>query len=388
MTNFQTGHTANIDTGIPVNKPSLNTIADGSHLILYTEDEVGAYIYAYSFPSDLRPHFSLSPARAPQTLVRVDPTIQHSYRFNRSEVCENAWPAYTIIRSKWKDLGYVPKKEEEKDGLISVLSMSFVLAADPSGLNDYRCVSQRFLNPYEKTPAEPVKEEEEVEVEDDDDDDDDAATEIEDALANPQEQDVDPTSYSDPLSPSTPALNSGLLAQPVLSFPVSPAVGSHPFASPTTSAPHPLSHLLGQNQKRMQPMAKRTFHSCWDVKQEIMQGPSRNDLIAVGSGSSHAVWLASNLNNAFSEPELKLASFAPNADGLEGDCCGAEGGRIRTLKLPASLNARDISAVALDDASGILALSTIRSELWILDYAVRPSSSSGGSIWDVSVVEI
>ena len=47
---------------------------------------------------------------------------------------------------------------------------------------------------------------------------------------------------------------------------------------------------------------------------------------------------------------------------------------IRTLKLPMSIHPHEISALALDDANGVIGLATTRSELWLLDYAITPAS--------------
>jgi len=44
------------------------------------------------------------------------------------------------------------------------------------------------------------------------------------------------------------------------------------------------------------------------------------------------------------------------------------------LKLPMSIRPSEISAMALDDANGVIVLATTRNELWLLDYAISPSS--------------
>lgn len=150
------------------------------------------------------------------------------------------------------------------------------------------------------------------------------------------------------------------------------------------------------------PTIRRTFHSCLEERKEIWQGPSRNDLISVGLSASHAIWLSASEGG----PELKLASFQeppcalPLREPLEEGApprqvaevvadgstiyraTGVPSSRvgpippkaIRTLKLPMSIHGHEISALALDDSNGVIALATTRSEMWLLDYAVAPSA--------------
>ncbi|KAG8925297.1 hypothetical protein FRC01_010391 [Tulasnella sp. 417] len=291
MTRFTDNTTAHVDSGVSVTlKPNLNTIANQADLILYSEDNLGASAYAYSFEDDLFPLFSLSPPNAAQRLVYVPPSTVQNYRFHPAELCE--------------------------------------------GCNNAHASSE-------------------------------------------------------------------------VDFPTSSALASQ-TPSPSFSA----REEFGGSDKGDfdgSRIIRRTFHSCLEEKREIWQGPSRNDLISVGLGASHAVWLAAG-ERPTDPAELKLASFEEPPFPLPIRPCPAHGSQrtsgvvaimedgtqvvgtpgqesswmgpmppkaIRTLKLPMSIHPHEISALALDDANGVIALATTRSELWLLDYAVAPITIRG-----------
>ncbi|KAG8901498.1 mitochondrial inner membrane protein required for protein import [Tulasnella sp. 403] len=272
MTRFRDRTTAYIDSGVPAQlKPNLNTIANQTDLILYTEDNVGASAYAYSFAEDLFPLFAPSPPHSQQRLIRLPPSTIQSFKFHPSELCEGSNNAYTIIRTKWPD--FVPKApvNGQTHSEISVLSMAFVLGADPSGIHDHRCISHMYLDPFRP-------------------------------IDSMEEGDEDPVQTQSTHGSSSSELDT-------------PDITMHPSFDP--SAPHSPSptlagsSILGDDElsktspAESAPIVRRTFHSCLEEKKEIWQGPSHNDLISVGLGASHAIWLAAGEQ----QPELKLASF-------------------------------------------------------------------------------
>lgn len=284
---------------------------------------------------------------------------------------------YTIIRTRWKDIPssalpvHRPGHSE-----ISVLSMAFVLGADPSGINDYRCISHMYLDPF--NPPDP-------------DEEDDVCS-------------CGMSSGSSEASTPSTSLRGTPDIQMLPSFTTSSALA----ASPTVVA----RSIMGDEHHKTEsqaPIARRTFHSCLEERKEIWQGPSRNDLISVGLGASHAIWLAAGDHG----PELKLASFEeppfplPLRTPTSSDKTGGERAvahmedgsevlrapatmsprigpypprALRNLKLPMSIHPQEISALALDDANGVISLATTRSELWLLDYAVAPAALRGGGV--------
>ncbi|KAG8860126.1 hypothetical protein FRB96_004149 [Tulasnella sp. 330] len=365
MTRFRDGTTAYIDSGVPVTpKPNLNTIANQADLILYSEDNIGASAFAYSFTDDLLPLFTPSPTNAPQKLLRLSPSTVQSYKFHPAELCEGANNAYTIIRTRWKPMAaakIAPYRSGHSE--ISVLSMAFYLGEDPTGANDHRCISHMFLDPFHRIKS------------------------CEEAMHPALER----SSSSSDLKPGTP-----VFVAPD-SFATSSALSgnNHGTPSPTMTmvsdfGDDSMSVEKGDDVKKDQTV-RRTFHSCLEEKREVWQGPSRNDLISVGLGASHAIWLATGEG----EPELKLASFEEPPHPLPLRCHNSHGspiaipltaGRqemrigemppkvIRTLKLPLAIQSHEISALALDDANGIIALATAKGELWLLDYGIMPGT--------------
>lgn len=245
---------------------------------------------------------------------------------------------------------------------ISVLSMAFYLGEDPTGVNDHRCISHMFLDPFHR-------------------------------IKNSEEETTRPelerSSSSSDSKPGTP-----VFVAPSHSFATSSALsGSHHHATPSPTmtmvsdfGDESMSVEKGDDAAKKDQMVRRTFHSCLEEKREVWQGPSRNDLISVGLGASHAIWLATGEG----EPELKLASFEEPRHPLPLRCHGNHGSPpatagtqekrvgemppkvIRTLKLPLAIQSHEISALALDDANGIIALATAKGELWLLDYGIMP----------------
>jgi len=384
MTKFRDGTTAYIDSGVAVQpKPNLNTIANPADLILYTEDNTGASAYAYSFTDDLLPLFAPSPPNAPQRLIRLAPSTIQNYKFHQLELCDGAINAYTIIRTRWKDLAG-SKLPIHKPGHseISVLSMAFVLGADPSGINDHRCISHMYLDPFRPPDSNEV---------------DHQGTKSE-----PQSSDSSESS-----SPSVSPLPSFTPSSALSALTPSPmSVVESMFGGEEGSHSNErICHCQNDNDDEDAQTVRRTFHSCLEEKRDVWQGPSRNDLISVGLAASHVIWLAARDG----EPELKLASFEEppfplplrpvpeerrrtpdgaiiveeptairHARDLTPQRLGMMPPRaIRTLKLPMSIHLHEISALALDDANGIVAIGTARSELWLLDYAVAPATLRG-----------
>ncbi|KAG9047902.1 hypothetical protein FS837_001231 [Tulasnella sp. UAMH 9824] len=383
MTRFTDNTTAHVDSGVSVTlKPNLNTIANQADLILYSEDNVGASAYAYSFEDDLFPLFSHSPPNTAQRLVFVPPSTAQNYRFHTAELCEGCNNAYTILRTRWKDID-AAKIPVTKPGHseISVLSMAFVLGADPSGRQDHRCISHMYLDPFKQVEQG-----------------EDGGSESSDSGS------VASGTYAPSPGDSSPRSSH---ASSEVDFPTSSALASQ-TPSPSLIA----QSEFGGSEKGdfdNSPVIRRTFHSCLEEKREIWQGPSRNDLISVGLGASHAVWLAAG-ERPTDPAELKLASFEEPPFPLPLRPCPAHGSQrtsgvvaimddgtqvvgtpggesswigpmppkaIRTLKLPMSIHPHEISALALDDANGVIALATTRSELWLLDYAVAPTAIRG-----------
>ncbi|KAG8980614.1 hypothetical protein FRB90_007593 [Tulasnella sp. 427] len=383
MTRFTDGTTAHVDSGVSVTlKPNLNTIANQADLILYSEDNAGASAYAYSFEDDLFPLFTPSPPNSPQRLVYARPSTVQNYRFHPSELCEGCNNAYTILRTKWKDVeGSKLPVTKPGHSEISVLSMAFVLGADPSGRQDHRCISHMYLDPFKTVEQS----------EDSGSDSSDAAS-------------VSSGTYVSSPGASSPRSSHGSSSSSdEVDFPTSSALASQ------TPSPSLIAHSeFGGNEKSEYdgaPIIRRTFHSCLEEKREIWQGPSRNDLISVGLGASNAIWLAAG-EKPTDAAELKLASFEepPFPLPLRASPChpahvveimedGAQvvsgssapttwvgpvpPKAIRTLKLPMSIHPHEISALALDDANGVIALASTRSELWLLDYAVAPTAIRG-----------
>ncbi|KAG8987160.1 hypothetical protein FRB94_002586 [Tulasnella sp. JGI-2019a] len=361
MTRFRDGTTAYIDSSVPVTpKPNLNTIANQADLILYSEDNIGASAFAYSFTDDLLPLFTPSPTNAPQKLLRMPPSTVQSYKFHPAELCERANNAYTIIRTRWKPMAaakIAPYRSGHSE--ISVLSMAFYLGEDPSGANDHRCISHMFLDPFHRIKNE----------------------------AEESHPSLERSSSSSDLKPGTP-----VFIAPESFVPSSALSGNHGASSPTMTIVSDLSDEAMSVEKadggKKDQMVRRTFHSCLEEKREVWQGPSRNDLISVGLGASHAIWLATGEG----DPELKLASFEEPPLPLPLRCQGNHGSPsrtsavgldekrigvmppkvIRTLRLPLAIQSHEISALALDDANGIIALATAKGELWLLDYGVMP----------------
>lgn len=287
-----------------------------------------------------------------------------------SRSCDASNKVYTIIRTRWKDIpsnAFAVSNPGHSE--ISVLSMAFVIGADPTGINDHRCISHMYLDPF-----------------------------------NPPDQDEAESVCSCGMSSgSSEASTPSSSARGTPDIQMLPTFTS--LSSPTVVA----RSIMGDGDHHKMPIARRTFHSCLEEKREIWPGPSRNDLIAVGLGASHAIWLAAGETG----PELKLASFEepPFPLPLRAPGKGGEGAEpmmavmddgtqvlrasaeasprigpyppraIRTLKLPLSIHPHEISALALDDANGIISLATTRSELWLLDYAVAPMAVRGAELF-------
>lgn len=247
--------------------------------------------------------------------------------------------------------------------------MAFVLGADESGAHDHRCISHMYLDPFHPQDA------------------------------HDEAESVTCCSCSCSTTPSGSDRGT-------------PEIVMHPQLTPSsalatqTPSPTVVSQSLSDDEHPKKtdsdPIIRRTFHSCLEEKKEIWQGPSRNDLISVGLAASHAIWLAAGEHRE-TPPVLKLASFeeppmslplrAP-APATETATVEMEDGTqlhraapnapphvgprppraIRTLKLPLSIHPHEISALALDDANGVIALATTRSELWLLDYAISPAT--------------